>query len=254
MNTFLKKIALLIGILLVASCGDKNTQEPDDPTPSPSTPESPFPDVLVGEWHFYSGNPVSFLSDYQENNIYNQILTFTTTGNLSEELLVPKDPWNQDVKEEKYYGNWSVNNNKINLNTFDGDPININVSYSIVGDALHITSNGKTSVFYKKEKLVSLRGEALLRIWYNSVNGREPSQKIRFESDGVGYIDKTIIDNMWSSYHFNWNLSGDILSIKYDSDVRTYKYTFGVLSKRCLILKSDDSFASLRNRCFLSFF
>lgn len=218
-------------MLALLSCnGDDNNN------PEPIQPKSKNPKELVGTWQFYSGNPVSIFSNYEESQILNQTLVFVANGNMNESIEHPNS--NLQGESNSINGNWFVENNQLKLTDWQGNEIDRNCSYKIYADSsLTLTINGKASVFYKHDEIKKKYPDLIIGRWDNmrKDSGRT---RITFNRDGKGSVQTTYIEGAFYGYgSFSWSYNNNIITTIHDnvaSSIATREYLINYLNKKSI--------------------
>lgn len=165
MKRIIPILSTLLALLICSACTNadepikikdpETVVPPDDPKEDSNESYNP---LLIGEWHFYSGEITAIIGN--KPNIYNQILTFNSAGNYTE-----NDIWSNG--EVKHVGNWSAKSNTITVNDWEGNktsyPIYIK---NISQDKLQLSINGQEAIYLKDNIKFNNLGKDILGDWY----------------------------------------------------------------------------------------
>ena len=205
---FLYIFSFLACISLLASCSDSDAIDNNEEQSSQQAISD-----MVGVWVYYSGTPVSILTEAKQN-IYNVVLELTANGNIRETLTTKKKA--EAAKEKVSYGNWMIKNDKIIVTNWNGDTLVSNISYQTSKNGtLKLIIDGSAISFLNPEVIRSQYPELITGIWINDLN---TSGKIRahFNKDGSGFYQTNYYDNkFFGQDDFVWSVKGDTLTIRH---------------------------------------
>jgi len=227
---------LLLSLIVVflSSCKDENTDNKNEH----------YNSLILGQWHFSSGSIRGLIGE-DDADIYDQILSFNSVGNYSEENAFSN-------KNEKYNGNWSIRENKITINDWSGKQLDTPVSI------IELSEN-RLEISYLNSKTVYLRvgtefenlSSKILGYWYE-FSDRIGKPFYEFKNNGIvrhrtyQYIDNSPIAQ---EGQYEWNVEGDKLSlttlpVRNKTDVYTVKYC----NDKYLRLESKDRKIDLKRK------
>jgi len=160
---------------------------------------------LSGEWHFFSGSLGELIGE-SSDDIYDQILTFTSVGNYSEKNIFAD-------KDEKLNGNWTIQNNQITLNDWDGKPLNNPVT--LIG-----LSENRLEISYHNSKSVYLRvGTEFENLKTNILGYWKvfPETKYKtnyqFKNDGTVTYTSQFSEQVFTVSNYEWKVEGNLLTL-----------------------------------------
>ena len=158
------RIYLLPGIIVVLfsrfSCSENTPNLSEEVIKEEKNEDSSnYNSLLIGEWHFYSGEIASIIGA-KGINIYNQILIFNSAGNYIETNTLMKG-------DEEHKGNWSTTSDYIFINDWNGNMSNHSIRITNISEKqLSLSIDGNTAIYIKKENIFDNLQQNILGYWY----------------------------------------------------------------------------------------
>lgn len=203
--------------------------------------------LILGQWHFSSGSACEFIGD-SIGSIYDQILTFTSAGNYSEENI-------SATKDEIDNGNWSIQNNKITINNWEGKKLDNPISIiSLSENQLEISYLNYTAVYLRVGTEFENLSSIILGYWYGFVTNTSNTRNYyAFTNDGIvtqvtyPFTDSNVITQQGQ---YEWSIDGNLLFLTYlPTHYKTGVDTIKFCNDKYMRWKSNNSTIDLsRNR------
>ena len=230
----IRLFCLSVLMVLFVSCKTDNTILPEVEKPEVENPEvtekEAYNELLIGDWHFYSGDFIEFLGK-NSGSLYDQILTFTKAKNFSEKNIA-------DSSNRTSYGNWAPKGEKIELNDFDGNKVDSLVNIDKLSANEMTISYQRYRATYRRVGHEDYKS-AIIGKWNKSGYSKE-QEYFLFEKNGNATETDYLISFLNPTY-YKWEINGDQLVLtKSNSTNKSKEYKIQYCNKYYLKWEGGD--------------
>lgn len=201
--------SIILTLLVGCKTNDTFIPEIEDPEISEEESESPYNKLLIGDWHFFSGDFINIL-DNSKGKLYDQILSFNQSKNFSEKNVRGET----QSSTKTIYGNWTTIGNQIRINDWDGNYIDSLIYID------KLTENELTISYQRYRSTYKRVGHenyssTIVGVWNKKkVSSGKEQEYIKFTENGDMTDTKFIISFLNPTY-YTWVINGNTLTLQH---------------------------------------